>query len=199
MKVLLLGGSGFIGRHLATALQKRGDEVVRLSLRDPAGAAIVAATCDAVVNLAGETVAQRWNGVIKDRIVYSRTELPRRFLSALSVFERKDLDLRLGIGHRLLRHQRDRNVRRDEPARDRFLGRSLRRLGRTRVQGARFGIAHVGHPHRPCARSRRRRAGQAVAAVPAGAWRENRERTPVVFMDPYRRSSGDLSRGDGCR
>ena len=55
MKVLLLGGSGFIGRHLATALQKRGDEVVRLSLRDPAGAAIVAASCDAVVNLAGET------------------------------------------------------------------------------------------------------------------------------------------------
>jgi uncharacterized protein len=89
VKVLLLGGSGFIGRHLATALSKRGDEVVRLSLRDPAGAAIVAATCDAVVNLAGEPVAQRWNDVVKGRIVYSRTELPRRFLSALSVLERK--------------------------------------------------------------------------------------------------------------
>ena len=89
MKVLLLGGSGFIGRHLAAALQKRGDEVVRLSLRDPAGAAIVAATCDAVINLAGEPIAQRWNDVIKERIVYSRTELPRRFLAALSVLERK--------------------------------------------------------------------------------------------------------------
>ena len=89
MKVLLLGGSGFIGRHLASALQKRGDEVTQLSLRDPAGAAIVATTCDAVVNLSGEPIAQRWNDVVKDRIVYSRTELPRRFLSALSVLERK--------------------------------------------------------------------------------------------------------------
>jgi uncharacterized protein (TIGR01777 family) len=89
VKVLLLGGSGFIGRHLAAALQRRGDEVLQLSLRDPAGAAIVAATCDAVVNLAGEPVAQRWNDDVKKRIVYSRTELPRRFLSALSALERK--------------------------------------------------------------------------------------------------------------
>jgi uncharacterized protein len=89
VKVLLLGGSGFLGRHLATALQKRGDEVVQLSLRDPAAAALVASNCDAVVNLAGEPVAQRWNDVVKVRIVYSRTELPRRFLAALSVLERK--------------------------------------------------------------------------------------------------------------
>lgn len=89
MKALLLGGSGFLGKHLAAALQQRGDEVVRLSLRDPAAAAVVAASCDAVVNLAGEPVAQRWNDVVKGRIVYSRTELPRRFLAALSVLERK--------------------------------------------------------------------------------------------------------------
>jgi uncharacterized protein (TIGR01777 family) len=89
VRVLLLGGSGFIGRHLASALQQRGDDVTQLSLRDPAAAAIVAATCDAVVNLAGEPVAQRWNDIVKNRIVYSRTELPRRFLCALSVLERK--------------------------------------------------------------------------------------------------------------
>jgi uncharacterized protein len=89
VKVLLLGGSGFLGRHLTAALQKRGDEVVQLSLRDPAAAALVAASCDAVVNLAGEPVAQRWNDLVKERIVYSRTELPRRFLAALSVLERK--------------------------------------------------------------------------------------------------------------
>jgi hypothetical protein len=89
VKVLLLGGSGFLGRHLAAALRKRGDDVVEHSLRDPAAAAIVAATCDAVVNLAGEPIAQRWNDVVKERIVYSRSELPRRFLSALSILERK--------------------------------------------------------------------------------------------------------------
>jgi uncharacterized protein len=89
VKVLILGGSGFIGPHLAAALQLRGDEVTSMSLRDPAAAAIAASTCEAVVNLAGEPVAQRWSAVAKERIVYSRTELPRRFLAALAVLERR--------------------------------------------------------------------------------------------------------------
>jgi len=89
VRVLLLGGSGFIGRHLTAALEARGDEVVRSSLRDPASAAIAAAACDAIVNLAGEPVAQRWNDAVKERIMYSRTELPRRFLAALAALERK--------------------------------------------------------------------------------------------------------------
>lgn len=89
MKVLILGGSGFIGRHLGAALRRREDDVTELSLRDPAAAAIAASTCDAVINLAGEPVAQRWSATVKERIVYSRTELPRRFLAALAVLERK--------------------------------------------------------------------------------------------------------------
>lgn len=89
MKILILGGSGFIGRHLGAALQRRGDEVIGLSLRDPAAAAIAASTCDGVINLAGEPIAQRWSATVKERIVYSRTELPRRFLAALAVLERK--------------------------------------------------------------------------------------------------------------
>jgi uncharacterized protein (TIGR01777 family) len=91
VKVLLLGASGFLGRHFAKALERRGDEVVMLSLRDPAAAAVVAATCDGVVNFAGEPVAQRWNAIVKQRILYSRTELPRRFLAALSELERKTI------------------------------------------------------------------------------------------------------------
>ena len=43
VKVLLLGGSGFIGRALQPRCRTRGDEVVSALLRDPAGAAIVAA------------------------------------------------------------------------------------------------------------------------------------------------------------
>ena len=89
MKVLLLGASGFVGRHLVDALRRRGDEVATASLRDPAAAAATARTCDAIVNLAGESIAQRWNDDVKRRIEASRTEAPRAFLDALSSGERR--------------------------------------------------------------------------------------------------------------
>jgi uncharacterized protein len=84
MRVLVLGASGFVGRHLVAALRARGDSVDERSLRDPVAAAAAAEPCDAVVNLAGETLAQRWNAAVKQRIERSRTELPRRFLQALA-------------------------------------------------------------------------------------------------------------------
>jgi uncharacterized protein (TIGR01777 family) len=89
MKVLLLGASGFVGRHLREVLTRRGDNVVGASLRDPAAAASVAASCDAVVNLAGEAIAQRWTPEVKRRIESSRVAAPRRFLDALAQRERK--------------------------------------------------------------------------------------------------------------
>jgi uncharacterized protein len=89
MKVLVLGASGFVGRHLAAALRERGDEVTSISLRDPQAAADAAAAFDAVVNLAGEPIAQRWSAVVKRRIEESRVDLPRRFLDALSQRERQ--------------------------------------------------------------------------------------------------------------
>jgi uncharacterized protein len=89
MKLLLLGGSGFVGRHLAAALRMRGDEVLEGSLRDPTAASIAASGCDAIVNLAGEPIAQRWNAAVKRQIEASRIEAPRRFLGALSKGERR--------------------------------------------------------------------------------------------------------------
>ncbi|MGB8966687.1 MAG: TIGR01777 family oxidoreductase [Candidatus Cybelea sp.] len=89
MKVLVLGASGFVGRHLAAALRERGDEVTSISLRDPQAAADAAAGSDAVINLAGEPIAQRWSAVVKRRIEESRVDLPRRFLDALSQRERR--------------------------------------------------------------------------------------------------------------
>lgn len=83
MNVLMLGSSGFVGRHITAALLKRGDTVTPGSLRDPDAAAKAAAACDAVINLAGEPLAQRWNGRVKERIERSRVDLPRRFLQAL--------------------------------------------------------------------------------------------------------------------
>jgi uncharacterized protein (TIGR01777 family) len=86
MRVGILGATGFIGRHLTNTLRERGDEVIEDSLRDPELAARNLASCDAIVNLAGEPLAQRWNPTVKHNILYSRTELPQRFLEALGTF-----------------------------------------------------------------------------------------------------------------
>ncbi len=83
MRVAIFGASGFIGKHLVAALQARGDDVVSGSLRDPHDAADLAASCDAIVNLAGEPVAQRWTDEVKRQIEHSRTSLPRQFMDAL--------------------------------------------------------------------------------------------------------------------
>jgi uncharacterized protein (TIGR01777 family) len=89
MRILVLGASGFVGRHLVEALRSRGDTVDESSLRDPEAAAAAARECSAVVNLAGESLAQRWSAPVKHRIEYSRTELPRRFLDALAGGQRR--------------------------------------------------------------------------------------------------------------
>jgi uncharacterized protein (TIGR01777 family) len=82
-RVTILGGSGFVGRHLAAHLRGRGDDVRTVSLRDPENAAQTANGSHVVVNLSGESVAQRWSAQAKERIRASRVELPRRFLTAL--------------------------------------------------------------------------------------------------------------------
>lgn len=83
MRIAIAGASGFIGRHLVAALTGRGDSVVQISLRDPAQAAGKAAPCDAIVNLAGEPIAQRWTAEVKRRVIESRSALPAKFLGEL--------------------------------------------------------------------------------------------------------------------
>ena len=90
-RVLVAGGSGFIGRGLVTDLLARGDHVTVLTRGDsgvrdgqyylqhwdPSSAAGVAFTddYDAVVNLAGEqAVGVRYTAEVKDRILKSRVQ-----------------------------------------------------------------------------------------------------------------------------
>ncbi|HEX5138195.1 MAG TPA: NAD-dependent epimerase/dehydratase family protein, partial [Planctomycetota bacterium] len=104
MRVLVTGGSGFIGVPLVEALCGRGDDVVvtgrderRLRKRLPAGITTVAwdppsgpppasalAGLDGVVNLAGEPVASgRWNKARKDRIQKSRVVGTRNLVAGM--------------------------------------------------------------------------------------------------------------------
>lgn len=94
--VVVTGGTGFLGRALVAALLGKGRHVAVVS-RDPGRATFPAGTravswddlpaavdgADAVVNLAGESIAQRWTEAAKARIVASRAEAAERVGAAL--------------------------------------------------------------------------------------------------------------------
>lgn len=102
MRVLVTGTSGLIGSALVEQMAHGGREVVRLVRReprrggdetrwDPAAGSIDAAGlegCDAVVHLAGESVAGRWTAAKKARIRESRVEGTRLLAETLAGLER---------------------------------------------------------------------------------------------------------------
>lgn len=98
MRVVVCGGTGFIGSALAEALSARGDEVWIITRSKPAApaAGLLYATweewvadphltgpADAVVNLSGATIGRRWTREAKRRIVSSRTEAAGRIADAV--------------------------------------------------------------------------------------------------------------------
>jgi uncharacterized protein (TIGR01777 family) len=89
VRVAILGASGFVGTHLAAALRGRGDDVVTASLRDPLEASQRCDGADAVVNVAGENVAQRWTTEVKEKIRASRVDAPRALLATFEGLARK--------------------------------------------------------------------------------------------------------------
>lgn len=88
MRILLTGGTGFIGSHLARALEARGDEVLVVSRKGPIAWAEIDAvipTVQAVVHLAGEPVADgRWTPERLERIRASRVDTTDRIARAIA-------------------------------------------------------------------------------------------------------------------
>ncbi len=103
MKVAVTGGTGTIGQAVVHALAARGDEVTVLTRdpskarsvlgpveavewRDPTGEPAPAAALagrDAVVNLLGESISQRWSEAAKRRIRDSRVLGTRNLVAGL--------------------------------------------------------------------------------------------------------------------
>jgi uncharacterized protein len=101
MRIAVTGASGFLGRPLISQLAGAGHEILALG-RDPAGLSAwlppkatarrfdaserppgeLLAGCDAVVNLAGELIGQRWTPEVKRRIRDSRVAGTRAIASA---------------------------------------------------------------------------------------------------------------------
>lgn len=102
MRILITGGTGFVGRALTTALLGRGDQVTILSRSSPPGSgsgrcAYLSAdpsrsgewqdavgVHDTVVNLAGASIFCRWSPENRERIITSRIRTTRHLVAALT-------------------------------------------------------------------------------------------------------------------
>lgn len=98
MRVAITGATGLIGSALSAALRTRGDEVVGVSRSPKPGAAMIGwdprkggftepgalSGFDAVVNLAGESVAGRWTSAKKAKIRDSRIQATRSVVQAIA-------------------------------------------------------------------------------------------------------------------
>jgi uncharacterized protein (TIGR01777 family) len=84
MRVTITGASGLIGTKLAAALTGRGDEVTKISLRNGPPDPADLAGRDAIVHLAGEPVAQRWNDTTRRKILESREQGTRQLVEAIA-------------------------------------------------------------------------------------------------------------------
>jgi uncharacterized protein (TIGR01777 family) len=84
MRVTITGASGLIGSRLVAALTQRGDEVTKVSLRNGPPDPADLAGRDAVVHLAGEPVAQRWNDATRKAIRESRENGTRELVDAIA-------------------------------------------------------------------------------------------------------------------
>ncbi len=101
MKFIVSGGTGFIGRQIVDELLKQEHYAGVYSRRPGVAARTAVATyrwdpmegeppvdsvhdMDAVIHLAGEPVAQRWNPEVKEKIRASRVEGTRRLVDAIA-------------------------------------------------------------------------------------------------------------------
>jgi len=93
MQIAMSGAGGFIGSHLANAFSEKGWRTVALgrnqfALDDQAFAAMIEGA-DAVINLAGASIAARWTEEYKKIISSSRIETTEKLFRALKQLRKK--------------------------------------------------------------------------------------------------------------
>ncbi len=106
MKILITGGTGFIGQELREKLLREGNHIVVVTRNPEKYAGEVASNhqfiswesdmtvamneADVVINLAGESIfSQRWTEEIKERIYNSRIDTTRKLVDGMREAENK--------------------------------------------------------------------------------------------------------------
>ena len=90
MKIAVNGTSGFIGGELCRFFRAQRHEIVaipRAAYADKEALKNLAGGCDAVINLAGASIAARWSEDYKKRLHASRIETTRALVSAINELE----------------------------------------------------------------------------------------------------------------
>ena len=89
MRIALTGASGFIGGRLVPGLRARGHKCTLIRHGEGGWPADLLDGADAVIHLAGEPVAQRWNDAVKRRIRDSRVDGTRKLVRAIAATTQK--------------------------------------------------------------------------------------------------------------
>jgi uncharacterized protein (TIGR01777 family) len=132
MKIAITGATGFVGRRVVERL--RGHQVIAVSTRGE----INIGPCDAVVNLAGEPVSQRWTAEARERIRASRVEGTRRLVNALRANPPRVLVSASAVGYYGSRG--DEILTESSPPADDFLGRVCVEWEQAALEAERFGV-----------------------------------------------------------
>ncbi len=141
MRVLITGGTGFLGQALAGRLQEAGYEVIVLSRqperarlppgmqavrwdgRASTGWAHLADGAFALINLAGESIGQRWTEAIKRRIRESRLNAGHAVVAAVAAARTKPQVLLQASAVGYYGPRGDERLTEDDPPGNDFLAR----------------------------------------------------------------------------
>ena len=204
MKILITGGTGFVGSALTARLLELGHEVTVIGssstcrLAGHANLKYISADTtkpgdwqrrvadqDALINLTGRTVFHLWTESYKKSIHDSRILTTRNLVAALP--ERTEVVLLSTSAAGYYGDGGEAEKTETSACGSDFLARVCRdweaEADKAAVKGARV----VLHALRRGARQGRRRHGDHEAPVSAGTWRPDRQRQPVVSLDPPRR------------
>ncbi len=205
MRVVLLGGSGFIGRALTQALISRGDEVVVPTrhvpaITSPAGPEYqlwagqdhsslsqILNGADAVVNLLGENIAaKRWSPGQKERILSSRLLAGQALVIALQlpIVKPKILIQASAIGYYgVWPESLSARMYRGQSRRIRIFGNCHHPMGTFNAAGRALRTSPVHHQDSTRVGIGWRYACQIAPSVSAWAWRADRDRKTAVRLD----------------